>query len=250
VAVITGDAGPTEDALASVLGLAVDHRDREVDDLGVTASWFPVGNEFLEVVVAAERDTVPDRFLGRRGEGGFAMMLECVDLPSVRRRARSARVRVVAEAEDLPRGRRMQFHPKDTGGTFLELHEQFGAGIGDDDGPWPYAGDAWRAARRTHAVRGIVGAEIQSEQPDEVAGIWSHLLDVPLTASPGGGAVLPLRGGHLRFTRALDGRGPGLAGIDVRVVDRDAVVGPARAQGCARDDSLLEIGGLRIYLVD
>jgi catechol 2,3-dioxygenase-like lactoylglutathione lyase family enzyme len=250
VALITRDPAPVESALDAVLGLALDHRYPGVDEFGLGAAWFPIGNEFLEVVTAATRGTSADRFVERRGEGGFAVMLECADLPAVRRRARGARLRVVGETESPGHGRRIQFHPKDTGGTFLELHELSGAGVTDPDGPWPYASDIWRAARRTEVVRGLVGAEIQCEDPDVTAYLWSTLLDLPMAAVPGGGTELTLRGGRLRFTRSLDGRGPGLGGIDVQVADREALVTAARKHGCARHDALLEIGGLRVYLVD
>jgi hypothetical protein len=250
VAVITRDPEPVEAMLSDVLGLALDHRFPGVGQSGLGAAWFPIGNEFFEVVVAAEPGTTADRFVERRGAGGFIVMLEVADWPQVRRRVRSNRLRVVTEGDTPGHGHRLQLHPKDTGGTFLELHELVGAGITDNDSPWPYAGDDWRGARRTNRVSALVGAEIQCDDPDAVAYLWANLLDVPLSAAPGGGLELGLRGGRLRFTRNIDGRGPGLGGIDVRVADRDAVVTAGRAAGCARHDALLEIGGLRIYLVD
>jgi hypothetical protein len=250
IAVITRQPEPVEDELRHVLGLALAYRYPGVDGFGLGTAYFPIGNEMFEVVVAAERGTVADRFIDRRGgQGGFIVMLECRDLSAYRQRAEAAGVRVVGEGDDPARGRHVQFHPKDTGGTFLELHEPFGPGAGEHDGPWPYGGDDWRSARRTRSVTGIVGAEIQSEDPGAVAARWSRLLDRPACTTEAGDIVMSLRGGHLRFARAQDGRGEGLGAIDVRVADREHVVS-ARARASYRDEAPLEIGGLRINLVD
>lgn len=251
VAIITRRPEPVEDELRHVLGLALAYRYPSVDEFGLGTAYFPIGNEMFEVVVAAERGTVADRFIDRRGgQGGFIVMLECRDLPAFRHRAEVAGMRVVGEDDDPARGRHVQFHPKDTGGAFLELHEPFGPGVGDDDGPWPYGGDDWKSARRTRAVTGIVGAEIQSDDPGAVASTWSGLLQRPVYATEAGDSVMSLRGGRLRFARARDGRGEGLGAIDVRVADREHIVLAARARGCYRDEASLEIGGLRINLLD
>jgi hypothetical protein len=55
--------------------------------------------------------------------------------------------------------------------------------------------------------------------------------------------------GNIRFTRATDGRGIGLGGIDVEVVDRARLFATAEAHGCDVSDETVMICGTRIRLV-
>ena len=52
----------------------------------------------------------------------------------------------------------------------------------------------------------------------------------------------------VRVVEDADGRGEGLGGIDVTVVDHDAVMEGARARDCYVADDQVAVAGLRVYL--
>jgi hypothetical protein len=66
---------------------------------------------------------------------------------------------------------------------------------------------------------GIVGVELQSEDPGSLAARWAQVLDMPSRASEGGTFVIDLpgtsttRAQQLRFVPAADGRGEGMSGV-------------------------------------
>ena len=217
VAVITRTVAPVEADLTAILDAGLASRFEGVDGYGLGTAFFAVGNEIFEVVHAAVPGTTADRFIDRRGgDGGFIVMLECTDLPAYRTRAEVDALRVVVEGDDADT-RFVQLHPKDTGGTFLELREMLSEGAGEPDGPWSYGGPSWRDARDTRRVGGIVAAELQAEDPDALSSVWARLLGLPREQPRPGVWQVGLRGGELRFVAARDDRGDGLAGIDVAV---------------------------------
>jgi hypothetical protein len=152
-------------------------------------------------------------------------------------------IRVVA-ARDTPVYSLMQLHPKDTGGSFLEIDWHTGAD--ESVPPWSHAaGDDWQAAIRTDVIRAITAAEIQCLDPEAVARRWSEIVQIPVERNDGGAALIPLENATLRFVAATDGRGEGLGGVDVAVVDRGRLLDAARERGVLREDGTILICGTR-----
>ena len=79
------------------------------------------------------------------------------------------------------------------------------------------------------------GAELQSEDPDRLARRWSDVIERPVRMQDGQ-RVIGLDDAVLRFTEATDGRGEGLAGLDLACAD------PARR-------GLVLICGIRFRLI-
>ena len=66
------------------------------------------------------------RYLERRkGDGGYMVILQCDDHPPRKRRVEQLGIRRVMES-DTPKYTTMQLHPRDTGGSFLEIDFQPG----------------------------------------------------------------------------------------------------------------------------
>src|SRR5262249_62421353 len=74
-------------------------------------------------------------------------------------------------------------------------------------------------------------AELQSDGPQALAARWSELLERPVTPDAAGNPQIVLDDAVLRFVPAADGRGEGLGGLDVKVVDRDRLLASAAARG-------------------
>jgi len=238
---------PVVEELRAVLGLEICHRDPGVGKYGLENALFPVGDGFLEVVAPVRDDTTAGRYLDRRGgDGGYMVITQCDDLAPRRRRCEALGVRIANEIGH-PEYRELQLHPRDVGAAMLSFGWQEGAR--EPGGPWHPAGvgpsvtplsnalGSPSAAPRTATgpIRGMTGAELQSEDPDRLARRWSEVIERPVHTQDGQ-RVIALDDATLRFTEATDGRGEGLAGLDLACGD------PARR-------GLALICGIRFRLV-
>jgi hypothetical protein len=252
IALVAEKLEPVLDDLRSVLGLEVCYRDPGVERFGLENALLPVGNQFLEVVAPIRPDTAGGRYLERRrGDGGYMVITQCDDHAPRRKRVEDLGIRIVNQFE-TGHFRNMQLHPKDTGGSFFEIDQQLGADGWTADGPWePAGGGGWKSAQRLDRVSAIVAAEIQSPDPAATAARWSEIAEIPLRRGAGGSGahVLPLDDAELRFVPARDGRGEGLGGIDLRSVDRRAVLDAARRRGLDQGENQVHVCGMRMTLV-
>lgn len=249
IALVADRLAPVEQELVDVLGLEVCYRDPGVAHFGLENALMPIGNQLLEVVAPVRDQTAAGRYLERRGgNGGYMVITQCDDHEPRRRRVEQLGVRVVNQFE-TDEFRNMQLHPKDTGGSFFEIDEQFGPGAHDLDGPWEPAGNDWQRARRLERVTGIAAAEVQCDDPAAVAARWSEIAEIPVTTDRGGHPTLALDNATVRFVPCRDGRPEGLGGIDLAAADADAVLAAARTRGLATADGTLELCGMRIRLV-
>jgi len=110
---------------------------------------------------------------------------------------------------------------------------------------WPPAEKDWLKHARSDVTNGLAGVEIQAEDPDKAAALWSKLLDRPVKDD-----IIRLDdGGQIRFTPIVDDRGPGVSAYDVKVVDRERVLAAAHKRGRQRSPAQVEVCGCRINLV-
>jgi hypothetical protein len=250
IALVARELKPVQQDLEQVLGLAVCFNDPGVGHFGLENALFPVGNQIIEVVAPIQENTAGGRYLDRRkGDGGYMVITQCDDHAPRRKRVEDLGVRLVYQFETPGHFRNMQMHPKDTGGSFFEIDEQLGPGAHDEDGPWEPAGPDWKKGQRLDVVTGIAAAEIQADDPEEVASRWSAIAEISLERDGAGNAVLPLQNADVRFVQATDGRGEGLGGLDLKVADRPRLLEAAKRRGVYRSDDLVEICGMRLKLV-
>ena len=170
VALVADELSPVLEHLRAVFGVEVAHRDPAVDVFGLENAVIPIGNQFLEVVAPIREGTTAGRYLERRkGPGGYMVITATDD--HARRKARIAELglRTVLEFEEHGYTC-MQLHPRDTGGSFLEIDHQEGGE--DPAGPWAPAGPSWQRAVRTSVVDGIRSVDIQADDPAALAARW------------------------------------------------------------------------------
>ncbi len=243
ICLVARDLEQVEGDLVAVLGLEVCHRSPELKGFGVQNVMLPMGNNFLEVVAPIVGGTAAGRHLDRRGgDGGYMVITQCDDVDVARDRVTGLGVGLVYDD-----GRGFQLHPRDVPGAIVELRQDEGGE--DPAGPWWPAGDDWIAHRRLNVTRAITAAEVQSDDPDALAARWSEVLDRPVETSPLGQLTIALDNATLRFVEASDGRGVGLGGLDVDVVDAASVLREAELRGCLTDDHQVMICGVRFRLV-
>ncbi len=248
IALVAHELAPVLDDVQAVFGLEVAYRDPSVAQFGLENAVLPVGNQFLEIVAPVRDGTAGGRYLERRkGDGGYMVILQCDDHGPPKARVDELGVRKVLEHDDGAYSI-MQLHPRDTGGSFLEIDEQRG---GEDlNGPWMPAGPAWQQAVRTDVVRRLAAAELQAPDPAALAQRWSDILEVPVSVDGDGRTALALDNATLRFVPDEDGRGEGLGGVDVVVADRDRLLVTAEARGLRTPFDEALVGGVRFRLVD
>jgi methylmalonyl-CoA epimerase len=101
-----------------------------VEEQGIVATTFRVGESMIELVQPTRRDSPVGRFLERRGEGVHHVAYEVEDLEATLRELKKSGVQLVDEE---PRrgagGTRVAFvHPKSAFGVLTELVELPGRG--------------------------------------------------------------------------------------------------------------------------
>jgi hypothetical protein len=244
VALVARSLAAVVEEIRVVLGVEAAFRDPSLASFGLENVLFPIGDQFLEVVAPIRAGTAAERYLDRRGgNGGYMIILQCDDPEDRERRIAALGIRKVLE-QSIDGYRILQLHPRDTGGCFLSV--DFQAGGEDRQGPWHPAGPNWRAAVRTGSVRGLAAVEIQSPQPARLASRWQEILDRPI--EPEG--TLRLDDAVVRFVDESDGRGEGLATLELVAVDRSGVLAAADRRGCRGPDGDVVIGGSRFRLAD
>jgi len=243
LALVARELAPVIDDMHEVFGLEVCHRDPSVKTFGLQNALMPVGSQFIEVVSPIKEGTAGGRYLERRkGDGGYMVILQCDDHPPRKNRVAELGIRKVLESDDAEYSI-MQLHPRDTGGSFLEI--DFQPGDLAPDGPWMPAGKNWKPAVRTDVVRAIAAAEVQSPNFKEIAERWAEIMQLPLKPDSDGNPSLRLENATIRFVPDRDSRGEGLGGIDLVAADRARMLAAAKKRGRLVDGDIVNICGIR-----
>jgi hypothetical protein len=237
---------PSVSTICTVLGTMVCYVDPHVEKYGLVNALMPIGNSFLEVVAPTGDGTAAGRYLERRGgEGGYMVILECDNIEPWLTHLAAIGVRIANDLDYPGEYRGLQLHPRDTGGALLEINHSFG---GAWDGSYHPAGPRWQGARGTDAEDRIAAAELQSADPVRLAGRWSEILQRPVRDAAGV-PTIDLDLGTLRFVPAIDDRGEGLGGIDVKIPRHERARFAARQKEVAESEAALMLCGTRVRLV-
>jgi len=223
IALVARELEPVVEQLRAALDLEVCYRDPGVDAFGLHNALFAIGDTFLEVVSPVQEGTTAGRLLERRGgDGGYMVILQTGDLAGDRARLGALGVRVVWEIT-LPDIASVHLHPKDVGGAIVSLDQP------EPPESWRWGGPTWAEARPSKLVSRIIGAELQAAAPVAMAARWSAVLGLAAKALGDGRQAIELqRAGRLCFVPASDGRGEGVAGLDMQakpgVAPRELVI--------------------------
>jgi len=231
ICLVARELAPVVEAFEDVFGLRVCYRDPGVGKYGLENALLPIGSQFLEVVAPVKDGTAAGRFLDRRGgDGGYMVITQVVDdLEARQRRCTALGVRVANEIRH-DEYHELQLHPRDVGAAMLSFSRQAPAGAAGD--PWHPAGPG-AAGLASRAAGAMVAAELQGDDPEGLARRWSAVTERPLGRDASGHPVIALDDATLRFVAARDGRGAGLAGLDLTCADPTGVRARAAARGLA-----------------
>lgn len=248
IALVARALEPVERQLTSVLATEVCFRDPGVGRYGLHNALWALGGTFLEVVAPIRDGTAGGRYLDRRGgDGGYMCIVDCDDLDARRAQLGALGVRIV---EDTRAGdavlwsEAIHLHPRDTGGCLMSIDRHSG-GI-DMMGGYRWAGADWQSKARRDVT--ITGAAMQCDDPAATAQRWAQLLRRPAAASAGGGHELRLDNAVVRFVAIADGRGEGLARVQLSCADASPMFAAAAAIGAPVGASWFELCGVRFVL--
>lgn len=247
ICLVARELAPVVETFRDVFGLEVCHRDPGVGKYGLENALFPIGNGFLEVVAPVRDGTTAGRYLERRGgDGGYMVITQCADLAPRRQRCEAVGVRVANEIR-YPDYQELQLHPRDVGAAMLSFSRQEGGEPAD--GPWHPAASRSTSAFLAASVRSMTGAELQSDDPERLARRWSEVMELPLSRDGRSRPVIALDDARLRFVSATDGRGEGLAGLDLDCADKARLLSRARSKNLAAEGDMVVACGMRFYVV-
>jgi hypothetical protein len=241
VVIAARDLEATIAALTDVFGVEVSLRDPGVAEFGLVNAVMPVGDTFLEVVSPVTATAPARRFLDRRGDGGYMVMLQSARLDDDRRRLAALGVRVVWQM-DLDDIRGTHLHPADVGGAIVSL---------DDPRPpasWRWAGPGWERHVRTDLVGAVTAVDLAAADPDALAERWSAVLAQPVARTSATTCEIRLDPGTLRFARSDGEPTPHIVGYEIAVSDRERVLDRARARSLQVADGAITIAGTRLCL--
>lgn len=230
-----------ERQLCALLDVEACHRDERVARYGLENVLLCVGPTFLELVAPSRPDTAAGRFLARNPpplSGAYMAIFDCSDLDAWRQRAVDLELRIINERR-YERYRNVQLHPRDTGATMVEIHQN----VGGEDllGHYDPAGMAWSRHIRTRTTQAIGGLEITSPEPARMADTWSRLLGRSAVVRDGG-LRIALDLGHLDF---LPDAAERVTTVTITVSDPYTWLSRARSLGHEAADDCVTVAGVR-----
>ncbi len=268
VCLVARELEPVVQDVCEVLGLQVCHRDPGVERFGLHNALMRMGSAFIEVVAplpgAAGVGTAATRHLARQGgDCGYMVILDCDDVTPWRAHMAQAGVREASYLQ-VPGAATdpasfaytgLQLHPRDTGGTLLEINHTAG-GAALEGSYWP-AGPDWQNAPDCSLPMRLAGVTLRAAQAAHLAGRWAQILKRPLTGDTGDNKAQALALDNsctLRFSGAGTEPEAGFTQIDLHVpADPSAaqrvfagVAARAAARNCVVDSRqrAVRIGGV------
>jgi Glyoxalase-like domain len=248
ICLVARELEPAVEAIRSIFGLQVCHRDPALGKYGLINALFVCGHQFLEVVAPTRDGTAAGRFLQRSGgRGGYMAIFDTHDPERRRAHVQALGVRV-ANVMDYPEFFGIQLHPVDCRATMLEFDRSVG-NESLDGAYWP-AGAHWRDQQRLDLVGGLPSIDVQSPDAERLAAHWSRLIEVPVERNLHGEPTLRVELGAIRFVAAPAGSAERVDALHIEVADARRSLAVARALGCDTqgpgDDAGFVLAGVRL----
>ena len=171
------------------------------------------------------------------------MAIFCCDDPDERgAHAGTIGVRTANVIDHAPY-RGVQLHPRDCRAAFIEFNHT----TGSDDilGPYPPAGPDWQKSIRPDVTQALIGVEMQSPDPLDLAEHWGKIIGIAVSDGADGTPELKLPNCSFRFIR---GASEIMSGLTFRVADIAAVRDAARAKGHEVSGDMFWLGGVTFQL--
>lgn len=254
ICLVANELEPVVEQLSQVLNLQVCHRDPGVKQYGLENALFSLGTDFLEVVAPVTENTAAGRYLSRLGRNGGYMVILQADTrdtqTAVRSRALAARVRIAHE-EERDGWSFCQLHPADMEAVILDIEWD---GQENFTGCWhPAGGLSWQSFAEANPPVELVDVQLRCADPLALTRLWRDILGTGIEDAE---REISLGNAKLQFAQCDPEEYSNLAGITLRVQDKQRILALAKEQACymnSENDSYcdaIEICGTKITLVD
>ena len=172
--IATSEIDLLADSICDLFELKRTFSDPELIVFGLQNVLIPLGDTFLELVTPVKENTSAERFLKkRRGDGGYMVIVDSVDLEKERKRLENAKMDIVwyenRRSDDI-HGQSLHLHPKQVGGAILSLDNM------NPPSSWLWAGTEWEKDINKSLVSHISGVNICSPNPDKLLSNWEKAL--------------------------------------------------------------------------
>jgi catechol 2,3-dioxygenase-like lactoylglutathione lyase family enzyme len=239
VAIIVRDIEQSLKLWTGAFGLEECRRD-DLTTFGLSNALLPVGDQFIELLQVEDAGSSGARFLERRGEGLYILVLEGSDIAGLERHLEENQIPVVYRI-DREGYHCVHIHPKAMNRAFVTVDDPMGPGR------WPPAGDDWQKHVRTDVLSSILTVGLLTENADADVGRWHRLFGVipdrywvqnglrichvPLIDPGSWVEFLQPVGPAAPAAKYLQRFGPGLYHLGLATPDLDAALARAQAHG-------------------
>lgn len=206
---IVNDQATVEQKVTKCVNSHITYRDPGVGHFGLKNALIPVGHGsetcFIEILSPIKKgnNSTGGRYLERFGEGGYMLIFQVNNSNVVNQRIQNMGFSTIWKGghnwppkEGETGIRTTHYNPKDFG-MIISIDEAI------PKESWLWAGEEWMKRESVSNKENIIGVEIESNRPGELAGRWAHALGCRLISSENGSNfTLTMSGGsHICFVQ-------------------------------------------------
>ena len=246
---VVQDLDGSIDQFGEIFGLQPGFVDDAVEQFGARNTLLPLGTDFIELITPLSADAPSQRFLDAKGGDAGYMVITQSDSREIQRaiRAQAQRLGVrVAFEISARKADFLQWHPADTGGSFLETTFDH---VGELEGHWdPAGGYACSEIKGRYPLK-LLKVGITTENPGATAERWGQLTLSPPGNDAADNPRITLNNASIYFI-GPDTEHPrqGLDRINLTSPAVETILANARQAGALKADGGIRICGVDIHL--
>ena len=242
--IATSEIDLLADSICDLFELKRTFSDPELIVFGLQNVLIPLGDTFLELVTPVEENTSAERFLmKRRGDGGYMVIVDSVDLEKERKRLENAKMDIVwyenRRSDDI-HGQSLHLHPKQVGGAILSIDNM------NPPSSWLWAGTEWEKDINKSLVSHLSGVNICSPNPDKLLSNWEKALGRKRSI---GSNSINLSGSSINFVMNNNSRSAHISAFKIHTAKRLELEKRAASRGILINNNI-HLGGVDFLLVE
>ena len=242
--IATSEIDLLADSICDLFELKRTFSDPELIVFGLQNVLIPLGDTFLELVTPVKENTSAERFLKkRRGDGGYMVIVDSVDLEKERKRLENAKMDIVWYENrkfDGIHGQSLHLHPKQVGGAILSIDNM------NPPSSWLWAGTEWEKNINKSLVSHLSGVNICSPHPDNLLSNWEKALGKKRSID---GTSIDLAGSSINFDMNTQSQSEYVSAFQIYTLKKSNIEKRALSKGFVTNNNI-HLGGVDFLLVE